>query len=1009
MIAVKDFYLLRTPLLPVNFLDQFTQMPYKDLADKISGIFRDPYLLEAIYIASPELYQELAKSATNEKLVLALFRYVLRMCTRCTPYGLFAGSATGQFGDATNIELASSYLHKKHCRLDMNYVAELATTISQIPEIQSQLHFYPNNSLYKIADTFRYASFTINNKFRHYTLTSVNHSDYLQQILSTAAEGASFQTLCNSIVCEEISYEEALEFMQELIESQILVSELEPTVTGEEFFSLLIKKLGIDQLHKIQTLLQQQDTSIDKYLQTHALVKSLLHDTNSKDLVQTDLFLSTIHNSISHHVINDIKEQIIPLWKLSRLNNNSDLQQFCQRFRDRYEEQEIPLAIALDTESGIGYTGHTGSSADHTPLIDNIFIKDTNNNKTVSWNKMQQFQLKRLQQCLRNHETEIVLTDDDLNELKETDTPALPDSMYLMGSLLGSSAAAVDEGNYQFAFSSCGGPSAANLLGRFCHGDAVLSKKVKECLQEEESNNPDCIYAEIIHLPEARTGNILARPQLRDYEIVYLGNGSVARDYQIPITDLMVSVKNNTIILRSKRFNKRVIPRLSTAHNFNANSLLPYKFLCDLQFQQLHNATGWHWNFPDEQPFLPAVRYKKIILSKRTWIVYKRDDIKTLQLPRYISITEGDNELFIDMESESCRHLLTTTLLKKDRIVIQEVLSTPDNCWITAANDRFTNELVIPLKSTSPKKESVVTPLHENMPVRSFMTGSEWLYVKLYCGTNTAEKALKSVIKPLIQELTSSQLIDKWFFIRYTDPEHHIRLRFHNAVNPLFWTVILEKLYVALKNYELIYKIQTDTYLREIERYGMTTMELSETIFHLDSEAVLNCIDLLEGEEGENYRWLLAARGTNMLLNDFGYTLPQKAALLKRIQQHFFEEFGGDQALQTQLNDKYRQHMRQLSSFMDPQQDVANEIEEATILFDIRSEKIHTAIKDAGSLHELISSYIHMFLNRMLLSNQRRHELVIYHFLSKYYDSQLAIAKKKSNITALSSDHTPSL
>jgi thiopeptide-type bacteriocin biosynthesis protein len=610
---------------------------------------------------------------------------------------------------------------------------------------------------------------------------------------------------------------------------------------------------------------------------------------------------------------------------------------------------------------------------------------------------MQQFQLQRLQQCLRNNETEIVLTDEDLNQLKETDTPSLPDSMYLMGSILGSSAAEVDAGNYLFEFSSCGGPSAANLLGRFCHGDAVLSQKVKECLQEEEQNNPDCIYAEIIHLPEARTGNILARPQLRDYEIVYLGNGSVSRDHQLPITDLLVSVKNNTVILRSQKLNKRVIPRLSTAHNFNMNSLLPYKFLCDLQFQQLHSATGWHWNLPDEQSFFPAVRYGKIVLSKRTWVLYKKDNILSLQLPRYVSITEGDNELFIDMESESCRQLLITTLSKKDKIIIQEVLSTPENCWITSADGRFTHELVIPLKSTLAKKEAPVSPLHENMPVRSFITGSEWLYVKLYCGTNTAEKVLKSVIKPLVLELISKEIIDKWFFIRYTDPEHHIRLRFHNAANPLFWTIILEKLHAALKEYELIYKIQTDTYFREIERYGVNTMELSETIFHMDSFAVLNCIDLLEGEEGENFRWLLAARGTDMLLQDFGYTLSQKAALLKRIQKHFFEEFGGDKTLQTQLNDKYRQHMRRLSSFLDPQQDVSNEIEEATALFCTRSERIRTAIKGVTALDELLPSYIHMFLNRILLSNQRRHELVIYHFLNKYYDSQLAIAKKQND------------
>lgn len=1015
MIAAKDFYLLRTPLLPINFLEQFTSLPYNELAGKIRQVFQDPDLKEAIYIASPELYQELIKWLAGEKetqkLVMALFRYLLRMCTRCTPYGLFAGSAIGTYGPSSFISLADPDQYKKHCRLDMNYVAELVTAISQIPEIRSQLHFYPNNSIYKIADTYRYVAYSIKNKFRHYTLTSVNHSDYLERILAIAADGASIDILCSSITDDDITYEEALEFIHELIESQLLLSELEPTISGEEFFSLLIKKIAALEntegltayLRKISILLQQSDNDIDKYLQTHQLVKELLPDTKSKDLVQTDLFLTTPHNTISHQLIEDIRKQIIPLWKLSRSNNNPDLQKFIERFRERYEEQEVPLTLVLDTESGIGYTAYTGSLADHTPLIDNIFMQQKNETQTITWNKIQEFQLKRLQQCLLNNETEIVLTDDDLNELKTTDTPNLPDSLYLMGSILGESAAAVDAGNYQFEFMSCGGPSAANLLGRFCHGDAILSEKVKACIQEEEQQQPDYIYAEIIHLPEARTGNILARPQLRDYEIVYLGNGSVAADHQIPVNDLMVSVKDNIIILRSKRLNKRVIPRLSTAHNFSMGSLLTYKFLCDLQFQQLHHATGWQWNLPVEQRFLPAVRYGKIILSKRQWILHKKDHANVaaikeqLQLPRYITITEGDNELFIDMESESCIQLLSDTLAKKERIIVHEMLCTPDQCWVTSDKGRFTQELIFPLKSTSPANEKMISVADTPDIVRSFITGSEWLYVKIYCGTSTAERVLRTIIKPLTDELLMNNQIDKWFFIRYTDPEHHIRVRFHHATDPSFWKTVLEKLYAAVQQHETreqIQKIQTDTYVREIERYGAATMDISETLFFADSQAVLNCIDLLEGEDGEHFRWLLAARGTDMLLDDFGYTPEQKAALLKRIRQYFFEEFGGEQTLQTQLNDKYRQHMRELSSFLNEEQDVVNEIEEAVALFKTRSVMIRKL--DTSKLINFVSSYIHMFLNRMLLSNQRRHELVIYHFLSKYYDSQLAIIKKTS-------------
>ncbi len=88
--------------------------------------------------------------------------------------------------------------------------------------------------------------------------------------------------------------------------------------------------------------------------------------------------------------------------------------------------------------------------------------------------------------------------------------------------------------------------------------------------------------------------------------------------------------------------------------------------------------------------------------------------------------------------------------------------------------------------------------------------------------------------------------------------------------------------------------------------------------------------------------------------------------------------------------------MRQFASFLDPQQDSGNGIEEVIAIFTLRSMRISAALQAAGvPVHEQLSSYIHMFLNRMLLSNQRKHELVIYHCLSRYYDSQLAIHKKQ--------------
>lgn len=1039
MTTAKDFYLVRTPLLPLEFLGQFAGLRHDQLPEKLKSVFSDAYLQETIYIASPELHQELLKwlqgSLTDRKevnkLVMALFRYLLRMCNRCTPYGLFAGCAMGLPGPATAITLAPKEHHRKHCRLDMNYVAELTAMIARIPEIRAQLIFYPNNSLYEIAGTYRYAAFTIKNKFRHYDLTSVNSTSYLQTILEKARDGATINTLGTSIMDEDISAEEATEFIHELIDAQVLVSEMEPTVTGEEYFTCLINRLQTleetgtltAQLIQIRSLLQDQAIGIDKYYHTHALVKSLLTDTKSKDLVQTDLFLATTGNTISNNIIADINRQVSQLWKLTKQPQHADVQNFITAFRQRYEEQEIPLTIALDAEAGIGYGDHSGSHTDHTPLIEDIIILPAAKAATITRSKMQEFQQQQLLNCIREGQREIVISDAQVEELKETDAPVIPDSLYLMGSILGASAEAVDAGDYQFEMNGCSGPSAANLLGRFCHGDADLTEKVKACLQEEAARQPDAIFAEVIHLPESRTGNILLRPQLRDFEIVYLGNSLVPADHQLPLSDLMVSIQHNQVVLRSKKWNKRVIPRLSTAHNYRAGGLPAYRFLCDLQYQQLHTGLSWQWQLATEETFLPRVRYGKIILAKCTWVLQKKDypglkeennytgivsDIREkLALPRYVVIAEGDNELLIDLEQASCQHLLASILVKREKVTLQEVLSTSDNCWITGEGGHYTNELIIPLQSTPDKARTGSIPLQpreQQQPARRFITGSEWLYVKVYGGTSSTEKILKTVIRPLTDELMAEGVIDKWFFIRYADPENHVRIRLHHATDKGFWKEVLERLHAALEEVTslgLSYKVQTDTYEREIERYGTATMEISEDIFCFDSQAVLHCIDLLDGDESETYRWLLAARGTDMLLNDFGYDLMAKAELLKRMQFSFFTEFGGGKPLQTQLNDKYREHMRRLTSMLDPLQDTDNEIEEATAIFNERSVQIAAALEAQGFadnkkvFHELMSSYIHMFLNRMLLSNQRKHELVIYHFLSRYYESRQAIAKKQ--------------
>ncbi|SHM78977.1 thiopeptide-type bacteriocin biosynthesis protein [Flavobacterium xanthum] len=116
---------------------------------------------------------------------------------------------------------------------------------------------------------------------------------------------------------------------------------------------------------------------------------------------------------------------------------------------------------------------------------------------------------------------------------------------------------------------------------------------------------------------------------------------------------------------------------------------------------------------------------------------------------------------------------------------------------------------------------------------REFCLGSEWLYYKIYTGVKTADLLLLEEFAPIIEQLKARKVIEKWFFIRYNDPDSHLRIRFLVTKPEGIATIIssfhlvFEKLLVN----HLVWKVQTDTYKRELERYGEATMVDSETLF----------------------------------------------------------------------------------------------------------------------------------------------------------------------------------
>lgn len=718
-------FVLRTTALPIsnylNLLENFsTEKVFKTL---INDFFR-----ESIYIASPELLKELDKWKTNsssipikkkENLALTLLKYNARISSRCTPFGLFAGCIVGEISNESKTILNTPDNFKRFTQFDMQFWVAMLHKLTSQKEVRQHLKFYSNNSIYELGDFYRYIEYKYVETKREHNISAVRKSALLENLLGKVQFGLTIDQMISTIADDDSEKNEALEFINQLIDFQFLVSELDPAVTGtddwEKLFVVLnsAEALKVDYklLQTIRNSLLNLDSNLIPSKKNYEDIKTAIQqmglEYDEKHLFQTDLELTTSTNTLDNKIPNKITKALRFLNGMQGKTKSQNHSRFIKAFIRRYESREMPLTTVLDTETGIGYLQNSDMNDTHDILEKFTFKSKILNEENQIWIANDFILQKKLQECIFKNEKAISLSEKDFPNFDSSwnNSPATFSVMIEI---------AKKDDQELIAIESSGNVSASKLLGRFCNGNAKIHHLTKEIVEKEKKYYPDKILAEIVHIPESRTGNILRRPILRDYEIAYLSNSGVSRDYALDINDLMVSIKNNRIILRSKKHDKEVIPCLSNAHNYSSQSLPIYHFLCDLQLQDVKPIYSFSWGILESHyDFFPRVNYKDVILSKAKWIVSKKEIESFLQtddsqlfevftkwklernIPRFTNWVHFDNTLLLDFAKEICVRLLLKSISKYPKITLEEFIFTEGSIVKNKDGDFYSNQFVL--------------------------------------------------------------------------------------------------------------------------------------------------------------------------------------------------------------------------------------------------------------------------------------------------------------------------
>ena len=1066
----SGFFVFRTPLLPFDDFaawgkdllasatlgdpKRFEEAIASDrarLRERLISFVSHPEVRDVLFVASPDFVEALEvwmrepESEHGQKIETALVSYFARMAGRPTPFGLCAGYSVGTIGAETHLVIEGRERYRRHTRLDIGYLSSLCEALVADSALRETLTYRPNCSLYRAAGRIGYVESRLDERHgRSHHLVAVEETDYLAATLARAERGATIATLATALVDDDVSLTNAREYIEELIESQILLPDLAPGVTGPEPVHTLIQQTAkhaasamvAAQLGKVPRELSALDgagpfVQPERYREVARILEALPAKVEMSHLFQVEMIKPAPHATLGKAVIAEITRGVEILHRLVRPPRDDSLLRFREAFLKRYELREMPLLEVLDEEAGIGFDGSEESS----PLLRGLSVQRVPQPTEVAWDARQTFLLQKLTEAIQSGAHEITLAPSELDSLSIEDPSPLPDAFAVTASVAAASESALARGEFRVLFDHATGPSGARTLARFCHADENLCRCVEEHLRAEEALHPEATFAEVVHLPSHRIGNIVCRPLLRAFEIPCFGHSGARSEQQIPLTDLRVSVQGARIFLRSARLGREVIPRLTTAHNFTLSTLGAYRFLCALQERGVALALVWNWGALKDAPFLPRVSVGRLVLSRARWRAGK-EELQRLgkrrgaarfreaqkwrtkrRLPRLIALAEWDDLLLFDLDNVLSVEALVHLIKGRDEAFLVEMFPDADQLCAYGPEGRFLHELVVPFvrrieNSELPKEkqESKASPAAHALPRpirRSFPPGSEWLSVKLYTGTTMADGILQDLVAPLVDNALRSGAAQRWFFLRFADPDWYVCLRLQ-GIPARLCAEVLPTLHTAAEPMLAdgrLWRVELDTYLREVERYGGPEgIVLAEQVFHVDSEAVLKILARLEpGDAGLDERWRLMLRSADMLLGDLGCDLETRCAVVQQARRIVAQFFQDDGPLKGRIGERFRKERERLEALLDPAHDARSPLLSGLDILRERSMRLAPIVAElhareqTGALSVPLSGlawiYVHMHAFRLLRSALNEHEVVLYDFLARLYRSRIARAQ----------------
>ncbi|WP_237725581.1 lantibiotic dehydratase [Streptomyces sp. W007] len=862
MYQAVDASMIRTSVFPLVGLLPSCPAPVADgAADAescrqwIKQVWADDTVVSAVEIAAPVLAAAVRKVIDGKarrtrirRTAHSVTRYLLRMQFRATPFGMFAGPASVRLGPRTSIRWGTQ--HATFARADATWLHDFVTTLEQDPEILRHLHVVADPTI-----TVRGATISVPCQpgADGPTETTLRRTKAAELVLSLAQA----PTLVKDVVAKiKADYPDTavttIEGMvRTLVAHRVLLTNLPAPMTRDDALGHLVDQLDrtsragapdsavrvrAEKLRHVHQLLHQHDHAHpDEQRTLRVQATTAMNQLTGVTEGSLAVHLRPDCNIVlPHQVAAEASRALDVIGRITPYPNGSPAwRDYLTRFLERYSTGTVvPVRELTDPDTGLGFPVGYRNTVLPRPVL--------------ATTPRDEHLLALVQEAALTDRREIVLTEDDIEALSTGKPSQVPAHIEFTFTVLGQSQSALDEGRFTLSvvgLSLAAGVTTGRFLPTLEPSDLDRVKAVHAALP---TLTEGAVRGQVSGPPLKVPINNVSRSPLVAPELLSIGEHNP--DATLGLDDLGVVADAARFYLVSLSTGQIIEPTVMNAVELSSSTHPLTRFVCELPRSHTAVLMPFFWGAASQLPFLPEVRVGRTVLSAALWRLRHRDfgdgdDWNerfinwrcTYGLPRTVYLGASDQRLRLDLDEPVHQELLRAELKRHGKAVLHEAPEESAFGWLDRAH-----EVAMTFAADQERRPAPTIRSSTARDVGRMPGSSHWVYVKLYGSTARVPEVLTGHLPRLLR--------DGWgtppsaWFIRYADPDPHIRLRLHLPGPGAFGSAAqaVAQWAAELRREGLLHRVQWDTDHPETGRYGTgRALEAAESYFVADSAAAV--------------------------------------------------------------------------------------------------------------------------------------------------------------------------